>query len=247
MANTRLRKIAAIAFVNAIACADECVVTLAQSQGYTDVLFGSERYHLPAANYRMWVQNYDKDRDHAAFGFSAILPDIAPATTNPAEAATWGTGTGWHREIHVLVEYGRNFIAQEQQLDNAFAFAEKLKSMENKEKENNTRPMPPNAIKYISRDKYEIMTNGCKKYEGEGLGGNEVLQVCDEPNPMIFIECDLGLTHKFPYPSCKSAFNLSDKTQVTYSYGYDYFEQGQDIHHRLVELLMSFREKAPHP
>ena len=148
MANTKLRKIAAIAFVNAIACADECVVTLAQSQGYTDVLFGSEHITFPLQIMDM-VQSYDKDRDHAAFGSAPYSRTSRLQPPTRPKQQLGGLGRAGIARCMCLLNIGRNFIAQEQQLDNAFAFAEKLKSMANQERENNSRPMPPNTVKYF--------------------------------------------------------------------------------------------------
>jgi hypothetical protein len=50
---------------------------------------------------------------------NAVLPDVTPASDDPAEAAKWGKGTGWRRQIFGLVEYGQNFIPEEQMLENA--------------------------------------------------------------------------------------------------------------------------------
>ena len=167
MANTRLRKIAAIAFVNAIACADECVVTLAQSQGYTDFCLAANDITFPLQIIGCGYKTTTRTATMPLSG-SAPYPGHRACNHQPGRSSNLGDWDGLAREMHVLVEYGRNFIAQEQQLDNAFAFAEKLKSMANQERENNSRPMPPNTVKYISRDKYEIMTNGCRNTKGKG-------------------------------------------------------------------------------
>ena len=223
---------------------------LAQSSAYRDVQFGGKTYHLPAVEYRMWVQPYDKVREHAAFGFSAIAPTIAPATSDPEEAATWGKGTGWHREIHILVEYGNSFVSQQKQIENVFGQTESMRRLEdNLQREG--RPVV--RFRLLDRGDFTTLPDGCKRYQGYALTGNEI-RICDDAGAPLLSICDSrtsmplvgGRTWKLN-PYCSVMENADERTQLTYSFSYDYAGKVLQIHRDLLAMLKSFRAPATHP
>lgn len=210
---------------------------------FEEVSFGGTVYHLPVKKYRIWVQQYDRTRDHAAFGFSTILPDLSPATSDPDEVATWGKGKGWRKEMPILVEYGWNFITQAEAIENAFNDSKRMKKLQDDD-ENEGKEV--SRFTYLDKNIYTELQNGCRRYDGHSIAA-DVIQICGQGETLTVIECALGTPkHRLPSPSCKVMFNLTDKTQVTYSYGYNYFELAPEIHKKLVALLNSFR-KVPGP
>jgi len=207
--------------------------------GKKAILLGNTRYNLPIEKYRIWIQPHDKTSDHAAFGFDAILPDVAPATSDLTEAKTWGTGTGWHRDVHVLVEYGRNFISQKQQFENAIQQSQTMKELQDTEI---SKGQSVARFKYIYKDNYAKLDNGCKKYEGYSIGGN-VMQLCEKNGDLLVIQChaETEINNYKLSPYCTVMITIDETTQLTYSYSYSYFDLAPDIHHRLVDLITSFR------
>ncbi len=223
---------------------------LAQSPTYRDVQFGEKTYHLPAVGYRMWVQSYDKVREHAAFGFSAIAPAIAPATSDPEEAATWGKGTGWHRQIQILVEYGNTFVSQQKQIENAFDNTESMRRAEDS-LQRQGRPVVHSRL--LDQGNFITLPDGCKRYQGYALTGDEI-RICDDAGAPLLAICDSrtsmplvggGTWTRSPY--CRVMENADEKTRLTYSFSYDYADKVLQIHRDLLALLKSFRTPATHP
>jgi hypothetical protein len=204
---------------------------------HEDVQFGDTIYRLPVDKYLIGINPYNKARDHAAFTFNALLPDVTPASDDPVEATKWGKGTGWHRQIFGLVEYGRNFISPEQMLEKEFESSRDMKAFADKHYATTL-----SDLIYLDRTKFSTLPNGCRKYEGEtGLNAN-VLQVCENGGDMVLVECATGNTHiHIPSPSCSVHTNIADKTELTYHYGFNYFELALDIHLKLRALIESFR------
>ncbi|MDR3466573.1 MAG: hypothetical protein P4M07_11570 [Xanthobacteraceae bacterium] len=211
---------------------------------YRDVQFGDTTYRLPVSKYMIGITPYDKERNHAAFTFDAILPDVTPASDDPEEVAKWGKGKGWFRQIHGLIEYGRNFITQERMAEEAFKYSQSLKALRDAGTKKHQELLAD--LKYLDPNVYTTLANGCRRYEGEALAGN-IFQVCgsgDDDN-MLVVECRTGNAHfRVPSPSCEVMINVADNTQLTYFYGYDYFERAQDIHRKVVALIKSFRIDA---
>jgi hypothetical protein len=109
-----------------------------------DVHIGDTVYHLPVAAYLMSAGPCNVTTNHVAAHFSLILPGLDPASDDPAEVANWGKGTGWHRELHILVEYIKdyNFASQQQLIDDAFAVSEEAMATTN-----NTLLRIPNQLR----------------------------------------------------------------------------------------------------
>lgn len=198
-----------------------------------DVRFGETIYRIPVAKYRIWSKPYATANDPPTFGFSLILPDLAPVTSDPAEVATWGKGTGWHRELHVLVQYWRDYITQQKMLENAFNDSKRMKALQDEYEKQGKKVV---RSRYLDKDVYTELPDGCRRYEGYAIGGN-VVQVCGEGQSLLVTKCVTDV----PSPGCHVAITYADKTQLTYSYGYDYADQGLAIHRKLIALLDSFR------
>ncbi|MFG1480934.1 hypothetical protein V5F53_20085 [Xanthobacter sp. V4C-4] len=217
----------------------------ASGPAYKDVWFGRTLYRLPVRKYWIWVQQYNAERDYAAFGFDALVPDATPMADDPAEVAVWGKGQGWHRNLHVMVEYGKNLISQSQMLENAFENNNTMKYLS----ENTAIELSVNKkydILLLDNSKYTLLANGCKRYDGIFMGGS-IIQACGDGDGMIIIQCNTGfpgINVKPPSPGCVVNFNLYDKTAISYAYGYDYFDLAPDIHKNIVALLTSFRVEA---
>ena len=212
---------------------------------YKDVWFGRTLYRLPVRKYWIWVQQYNAERDHAAFGFDALVPDATPMADDPAEVAVWGKGQGWHRNLHVMVEYGKNLISQSQMLRNAFDNNNSAKIR--REKSANERGVKniPN-ISFLDLSKYTILLNGCRRYDGLFISRN-IIQECGDGEELILFSCQtvmFGDEIKIPYPGCSVSFNIYDKVAVDYSFGYEHFDWAPEIHRNLVALLNSFRVEA---
>jgi hypothetical protein len=236
--------------------------------GYRDVRFGPTVYRIPYEKYHVGIQPYDPQRDHAALVFSLILPDLAPSTSDPAEVATWGKGTGFHKELHILVEFGQDYISQEQQFQNAFEDSARMKALQDA-RAHDGKPM--NRFRILTPEDFSSQPNGCKIYQGYMIGG-DLMQVCDIGSSLLVTICDtdtatesnriksepgaitgvlgvpihgtilgaLGLPiHVNPY--CKVMINYADKTQLTYSFGYEYLEIAPEISKKLTALLDGFR------
>jgi len=168
---------------------------------YREVYFGNVVYRLPVTKYSIGISPYNVTRDHASFGFSLILPDLSRLSSDPTEVATWGKGTGWHRELHILVEYGRDFISQQKKLDWAFDSSEQLKDADY---QHNLASHPEivNNSKFLDKSVYGTMPDGCKKYVGESLAG-DVLKVCNfngYKEDIFLVECSTGEAHFFSVP-----------------------------------------------
>jgi len=212
---------------------------------FVDVAFGKTIYHLPVKLYRIGTQAYDKENDHAGFGFSAILPDVAPASSDLAEVATWGMGTGWHRELHVLVEYGREFITQEKTLENAFADSRSMKLLQDKQEKNGEKVV---RFKYLDPSKFTVMNNGCKKYTGiSGYLGYQPL-ACQTKRGLLIARCfpTTSLPNGWKVsPHCEVMINFDKKTELSYGYSYAYLDDTVSIYEKLTDLLDSFRGMRP--
>ena len=151
--------------------------------GYQDVQFGPTVYRIPYEKYNVGIQPYDPARDHAAFFFSLILPDLAPSTSDPAEVASWGTGTGWHRQLHILVEYGRDYISQQQQMLNAFSQSESMKKMTEDDARRAGKPVK-HIFKYMTADHFDTLANGCRLYHGYAIAA-DTMMVCGSGASML--------------------------------------------------------------
>lgn len=175
--------------------------------------------------------------------FSLILPDLTPSTSDPYEVAKWGTGTGFHKQLHISVEYGMNYISQEQALENAFAQSQNMKSLQDKDESEGKTIV---RLKYLDRNHFRYLPNGCKQYEGYAIGGS-MFEVCGHGDDLLVIGCqtEAGLSggrRGFPY--CKVMINYADRTQLTYSFGYEYLYYMPEIHKKLIALLDGFRLDA---
>ena len=207
---------------------------------YKFVNLGSTEYRLPVKKYGIWVKPYDKRRDHAAFGFDALLPDVSPASDDPDDAKQWGTGTGWHRQVRVLVEYGRDFISQEQMLNNFLELSRGLKRVFEKDAREDSIYAKRSAEHAASiNENYVTLSNGCKRYENLGIDTN-LVQICKLGAQNILIGCDT----KAPSPGCSVHINIADKTQLTYDYGFQYLDQAILIQEHISSLLRSFQHKT---
>ncbi|MFG1478830.1 hypothetical protein V5F53_09195 [Xanthobacter sp. V4C-4] len=217
----------------------------ASGPAYKDVWFGRTLYRLPVRKYWIWVQQYNAERDYAAFGFDALVPDATPMADDPAEVAVWGKGQGWHRNLHVMVEYGRNLISQSQILENAFNDNNEMKiTLEKMADERGIKNIQ--NISFLDSSKYTLLSNGCKRYDGSFISRN-IIQACGNGEELILFSCHtvmFGDIIKIPYPGCSVSFKLDDKVAVDYSFGYDNFDLAPDIHRNLVALLTSFRVEA---
>lgn len=203
--------------------------------GYRDVQFGPTTYRVPYEKYRIGIQPYDPESDYAAMVFDLILPDLAPSTSDPAEVATWGRGTGWHRQLHILVEYGRNFISEKQQFESAFSQSAEMRvSSESYDKEHridNTKNRT-----FLDFNKFITEPNGCRRYIGESINST-MIEECGEGVSMFITKCKTDV----PSPSCHVMTNYADKTQLWYGYGESYLGLAPTIQAKIAALLDSFR------
>ena len=189
-----------------------------------------QAYRLPVKKYNMWVHPYSAKTDQAAFGFSLILPDLAPSTTDPAEAAQWGTGTGWHRELHVFMQYeDAELISQQQMADEDFQQSDYFRRA-------SILHPPIKPEKYLDPKKYTVLTNGCREYEGIFDEG-QLLFECGTGDSMWVTTCELDV----PSPVCQSVIKFDNKMQLNYFYGFDFVNRNVEIHDGLLKLLNSFR------
>jgi hypothetical protein len=72
------------------------------------------------------------------------------------------------------------------------------------------------------------------------------VQICDlngYSDKVIFISCAGVLYLKVASPSCTVRFKIGDHAQVTYDFGYDYFDQALEIHRKLLTLIASWAVK----
>lgn len=186
-------------------------------------------YRLPVRQYNMWVQPYSAKTDQAAFGFELILPNLAPSTTDPAETAQWGNGTGWHRQLHVFMQYYVDPISQQKMADLDFKASDWFR------RASILRP-PIKPQKYLDPKKYTVLTNGCRKYEGVFDEG-EILLECGTGDSMWTTQCEV----ERPAPACQSVFKFDHKMQLNYIYGFNFVDRNVEIHDNLIKLLKSFR------
>ena len=196
---------------------------------YVMLAIPKQAYRLPVKKYNMWVQPYSAKTDQAAFGFSLILPNLAPSTTDPAEVAKWGMGTGLHKELHILMQYYVDPISQQQMADLDFqqsAYYRRASILH--------PPLKPR--KYLDPKKYTVLANGCRKYEGFFNEG-EILFECGTGNSMWVTTCELDV----PFPGCQSLVQFEHKMALDYSYGYNFVDRNVEIHGGLLKLLKSFR------
>ena len=206
---------------------------LAQTQSFTEVDFGSVRYHLPAETYRIWAQKYDPKKDRAAFGFSAIAPNVDPASADPNESANWGRGTGWHKEIHILFEYGYIFGTAQQSFDRAIKNSLLMKKMQDTDERNGKRVV---RFRYLDPEQFEVMVNGCKKYEGFAIAGDETL-MCPTKDGLVYVACHPEKGTTLPngkfwkwFPYCDVHVNVGERSALTYSFGYEFISDFPEMH-----------------
>ncbi len=189
-----------------------------------------QAYRLPVRKYNMWVQPYSAKTDQAAFGFDLILPNMAPSPTDPAETAQWGMGTGWHRQLHVFMQYeDAELISQQKMADLDFKESDYYRHA------SILRP-PLKPQKYMDPKKYTVLANGCRKYEGTFNVG-ELLLECGTGNSMWVTTCEL----ERPAPACQSLVNFDHKMELHYIYGFNFVDRNVEIHDGLLKLLKSFR------
>ena len=203
---------------------------------YTSLVLPDQSYRIPSKEYNVFVQQYNAKNGQAAFGFDLILPDLLPSTSDPEETAQWGNGTGWHKDLHILMQYGVDTISQKKLMEDRFKESEDLK---------NSKIFI--YKQYLDPNKYTLLPNQCKKFEGEFLGG-DVMIVCGNGNTMWVTTCDSS-THAINLPSyktspyCQTTVKYMGKMQLTYAYGYQYIDHVVEIHNNLLKLLDSFRTK----
>jgi hypothetical protein len=64
----------------------------------------------------------------------------------------------------------------------------------------------------------------------------------DNDGDVLIIEC---ATYA-PAPGCQVyGSRVTDETQLSYAYGYEYFDQALEIHRKLLSLINSFRADVP--
>jgi hypothetical protein len=190
---------------------------------------GSETFHIP--------ETYVSKSHNNSLTFGLILPDLAPASSDPNEAATWGKGTGWHKLLHVLVQHYVPFISQQKIFEDALDDSERMKALQDAD------PRAFNREQIYSRDKFDIQPNGCKIYHGYSFGG-DLMQTCGEGPSFFVVQCRTDPTKKIIYPSCNVMINYDDQIQLTYTYGYDYLPLAPEIHQKLFTLLDSWKATA---
>ncbi|WP_237482529.1 hypothetical protein [Lichenibacterium dinghuense] len=237
-----LRKIfLSIAVVSTIATQNR---SSTQSKVFTDVYFGNVRYHLPVQTYRMWVQKYDAMKDRAAFGFSVIAPNIDPASSDPNESVNWGRGTGWHKEVHILFEYGHSLVTAQQSFEHAIKDSLQMKEFQDARERNGERR---GGFKYLDPDRFELMQNGCKKYQGYAIAGNESL-MCPTEDGLVYVACHPEKGMPLPNggfwkwsPYCAVNVNVGERAALQYAFSEDYIDDFPQMHHRLINLLKSFQ------
>ena len=219
-----------------VALLNEVELDIAQSSpGYRDVQLGPNVFHVPYQQYHVGVPTGQPQ--YPALAFSLILPELAPITSDPAEVATWGKGTGWHRELHILVQYYVNYISQQQQFDNAFQRSAEMEVLVELD------PLHPHVIPILSRDNFSIEQNGCKRYYGYAGIGN-IMDVCGSGDLLLVAICntDPGPASWHFNPYCQVMVNYADKTQLTYAFGYDYLPFLPEIQNKLTALLDSWKQ-----
>ena len=198
---------------------------------YVMLAIPKQAYRLPVKKYNMWVQPYSAKTDQAAFGFDLILPNLAPFPTDPAETAKWPTGTGWHKDLHILMQYeDGELISQQQMADLDFKESGDLRRL------GSLPPPPLKPMKYLDPKKYTVLANGCRKYEGFFDGGDMLLE-CGSGESMWVTTCKLDV----PSPGCQSLVQFEHKMALDYSYGYNFVDRNVEIHDGLLKLLKSFR------
>ena len=202
---------------------------------YVVLAIPGQTYRLPVRQYHMWAQPYNAKTGLAAFGFSLILPDLLPSTTDAAEAAKWGRGTGWHKELSVFLQYGVNTISQQAMANNYFESGKDLRKLFAE----NVYKYPPRQFKFLNRHSYTLQSNGCRKYEGMYYYGEIVLE-CGTGNSMWVTTCHTGGSS----PYCNSRIKLDGKMSLSYSYGFNYVTDVVEIHNKLLQLLGSFRVQS---
>ena len=197
---------------------------------YVMLAIPKQAYRLPVKKYNMWVQPYSAKTDQAAFGFDLILPNLAPFPTDPAETAKWPTGTGWHKDLHILMQYeDAELISQQKMADLDF------KESDYYRRASILHP-PLKPMKYLDPKKYTVLANGCRKYEGFFDEGDMLLE-CGSGESMWVTTCKLDV----PSPGCQSLVQFEHKMALDYSYGYNFVDRNVEIHDGLLKLLKSFR------
>ena len=194
---------------------------------YVMLAIPKQAYRLPVKKYNMWVQPYSAKTDQAAFGFSLILPNLAPSTTDPAEVAKWGMGTGLHKELHILMQYGVDTASQQVIADGTF-------QVSNYYRPASIHHQPVKIQQCLNPKKYAVLPNGCRKY---GVDNCEILLECGTGESMWVTTCELDV----PFPGCHSALKFDHQMQLDYSYGYNFVDRNVEIHDGLLKLLKSFR------
>ncbi|MGR7994431.1 hypothetical protein [Xanthobacter sp. ZOL 2024] len=204
---------------------------------YTDVYFGNIFCHLPDKEYRIWIQRYNQDKKYGALGFSLILPNLDPATTDPSEAKRWGTGVGWGKELSILVEFGDNYINSKKMINYLF---DRANSSMRRQGQSNAGGGSVNQSNILDRNKFTTLRNGCKRYDGDAIAF-DVIQICHEDEGPVLISCKVGPEEKWSKnPYCHAKINVTEGMRVSYSYGYAYFEESLELHDKLLTLLRSF-------
>ncbi len=175
---------------------------------YTSLVLPDQSYRIPSKEYNVFVQQYNVKNGQAAFGFDLILPDLLPSTSDPEETAQWGNGTGWHKDLHILMQYGVDTIDQESLMNFYFKDSEDFKNTKIKIK---TTTKTFYYRKYLDPNKYTLLPNQCKKFEGEFLGG-DVMIVCGNGNSMWVTNC---FTNTHDITSSGNAIKIRKKDLYT--------------------------------
>jgi hypothetical protein len=126
-------------------------------------------------------------------------------------------------------------------LENAFSESQDMKLRQDKDAKEGYLG---SRFKYLDKNIYTKMQNDCKKYNGYAIN-SDTIQVCELDNSLLVIDCNTTemINNYKLSPSCNVRVNIGNKTQLTYSYGYDYFDKATIIHNNLIILIKSFISK----
>ena len=145
------------------------------------------------------------------------------------------------------MEYGYEFRSAQNSFEGALSNSALMRNMQDNDVALGKRVK---RFEYLDPDRFETMQNGCRRYVGYAIAGNETL-MCETQEGIVYVAChpekgvplDNGTFWTW-YPYCKVNVNIGERTALTYTFGYDYIKNFPDMHHRLVSLLRSFRSSG---
>ena len=179
---------------------------------FGDVLYRIPKAYLPGVTpFKAGSAETQVGSGYAAFTIGILLPDFRPAATDLDEFRR----VGWHKQLNVLVEYGRHFREPSELIEQLLGWAK------------------------LNKDDYQQLDNGCRLYRGNMTVTKE-LYICFPQSRMTMIEC-IG-EHEVPFPSCTVLENLSTDTTVIYNYSRAFIDEGAEIDNKLRALLISFED-----